>query len=51
MWMIGDGDSSVHHSVITSVPYGRFVEKVECLNHTVKCYRSDLEKLAKDNAS
>ena len=22
IWMIGDGDSSVHHSVLISVPYG-----------------------------
>ena len=49
MWMIGDGDSSVHHSIITSVSYGRYVQKVECSNHAVKCYRSGLEKLAKEN--
>ena len=49
MWMIGDGDSSVYSSVCIGVPYGRFVQKVECTNHAVKCYRSALEKLAKEN--
>ena len=51
MWMIGDGDSSVHHSITIDVPYGRHVQKMECSNHAVKCYRSGLEKLAKDNPS
>ena len=49
--MIGDGDSSVHHAVRTGVPsYGRLVQKLECANHAVKCYRSSLEKLAKENS-
>ena len=51
MWMIGDGDSSVYLSVTMGVPYGRHIQKVECSNHAVKCYRGGLEKLAKDNAS
>lgn len=50
MWMIGDGDSSVYSSVCIGVPYGRMVEKVECTNHAIKCYRSALEKLAKENS-
>ena len=48
--LIGDGDSSVHHSIISSVPYGRFVEKVECANHAVKCYHSRLANIVKDNS-
>ena len=28
--VVGDGDSSVLHGIITSVPYGRYVEKIEC---------------------
>ena len=49
--MISDGDSSVNHAVRTGVPsYGRLVQKLECANHAVKCYRSSLEKLAKDNS-
>ena len=49
--MIGDGDSSVYHAVRTGVPsYGRLVQKLECANHAVKCYRSNLEKLAKENS-
>ena len=35
MKFIGDGDSSVHYNIITSVPYGRHVEKIECANHAV----------------
>ena len=41
--VIGDGDSSVLHTVQTTVPYGRDVKKVECANHAVKCYRGRLE--------
>lgn len=51
MWMIGDGDSSVHHSILISVPYGQHAQKVECSNHAIKCYRSGLEKLAKESAT
>ena len=41
LWLIGDGDSSVYHSVVTGVPsYGRDITKVECANHAVKCYRN-----------
>ena len=32
------------------ISYGRFVQKLDCANHAVKCYRSSLEKLAKDNS-
>ena len=32
--LIADGDSSVHRSIIDSVPiYGRRVKKIECANH------------------
>ena len=47
--VIGDGDSSVLHTIQTTVKsYGRDVEKVECANHAVKCFRGRLEQLAKD---
>ena len=42
------------HSAVTCnvmLEVGRHVQKVECSNHAVKCYRGGLEKLAKDNAS
>ena len=42
MKFIGDGDSSVHYNIITSVPYGRHVEKIECANHAVKSTTQDL---------
>ena len=39
----GDGDSSVHSTVITGVPgWGRAIEKLECANHACKCYRGSL---------
>ena len=49
--VVGDGDSSVLHSIITSVPYGRYVEKIECANYAVKCYHSRLANIVKDNSS
>ena len=50
MRFIGDGDSSVFHNVATLVPYGKYV-KEECANHEVKCYRTRLEVIVKDNRS
>ena len=41
---IGDGDSSVYSSLIEAVPWGYSIKKVECANHSLKCYRSALEK-------
>ena len=49
MELVGDGDSSVFNSIITNVPYGRYVKKIECCNHAVKCYRTRLEATLKDN--
>ena len=46
---IGDGDSSVYPTLISSIPWGYAITKVECANHSVKCYRSALEKLVHDN--
>ena len=49
LWLIGDGNSSVYHGVVTGVPsYGRDITKVECANHAVKCYRNRLEALCID---
>ena len=49
LWLIGDGDSSVYHSIVTGVPsYGREIAKVECANHAVICYRNRLEALCND---
>jgi len=47
--VIADGDSSMMCTIRQSVPYGMFVEKVECANHACKCYHSRLEQLAKDH--
>ena len=46
---IGDGDSSVHAQLISGVKgWGYAIQKQECANHAVKCFRSSLEKLVKD---
>lgn len=46
---IGDGDSSVHHQILSNVEYGPMVEKRECANHVVRCYTSRLYNIAKTN--
>ncbi len=46
---IGDGDSSIHPNLITGVPvWGHAIEKSECANHAIKCYRGSLEKLVQE---
>ena len=49
MRIVGDGDSSVMATIIQTVPYGMFVDKVECANHACKAYRSRLEQLVKNH--
>lgn len=50
MRFIGDGDCSVHPTLLENVPvWGQDIKKMECANHACKCYRSSLEKLAADN--
>lgn len=48
---IGDGDSSVYPTLISSIPWGYAITKIECANHCVKCYRTALEKLVQDKPS
>ena len=48
---IGDGDSSVYPALVSGVPYGTFIKKLECANHAVKCYRTALENLVHDKPS
>jgi len=46
---VGDGDGSVLACLREDVKiWGRDIEKQECDNHAVKCFRSSLEKLAKE---
>lgn len=46
---IGDGDSSVHPTLVESVPgWGHAITKIEYANHACKCYRAGLEKLVKE---
>ena len=42
---IGDGDSSVYPTLISSIPWGYAITKIECANHCIKCYHTALEKL------
>ena len=46
---IGDGDSSVRYAPVNSIPWGFAIEKIECANHAVKCFCTDLETLVQDN--
>ena len=46
---IGDGDSSVRHALVSSIPWGFAIEKIECANHVVKCFRTHLETVVVDN--
>ena len=49
---IGDGDSSVHSTLLQNVPgWGHAIKKLECANHACKCYRGALERLVQDNPS
>ena len=49
---IGDGDSSVHVTLLQGVPeWGHAIKKLECANHACKCYRNALEKLVQENSS
>ena len=49
---IGDGDSSVHSTLLQNVPgWGHAIRKLECANHACKCYRGALERLVQDNPS
>ncbi len=49
---VGDGDSSVHTTLLQSVPgWGFAIRKLECANHACKCYRGALEKIVQQNAS
>ena len=48
---VGDGDSSVYPALLEQVPWGRSIKKLECVNHSCKCYRGALEKLVQENPS
>ena len=50
MRFIGDGNSSVYSTLLTTVPgWGRAIEKMECANHACKYYRGSLEKVVQEN--
>ena len=50
-FFVGDENSSVYPTLISSIPWGYAITKVEYANHCVKCYRTVLEKLAQDKPS
>ncbi|KAJ8895313.1 hypothetical protein PR048_000638 [Dryococelus australis] len=43
-----DGDSSVYARLLQNVPYGHSIHKIECANHCIKNYTSNLHTLAAD---
>jgi len=46
---VGDGDSSVYPTLVAGVPgWGYAIEKQECANHALICFRGHLEQLVKD---
>ena len=48
---IGDGDSLVFPVLVSGVPYGHYIKKLECANYAVKCYRTALQHLINDKPS
>lgn len=49
MRMVADGDSSVLANIQVNVlGWGKHVTKIECANHTVKCYHNRLDKITQD---
>ena len=46
---IADGDSSTHAELTAKVPYGRYIEKIECANHACKCLKKRLYMKQKEN--
>ena len=46
---IGDSDSSVYPTLISNIPWGNAIKKLECANDAVKCYRSALQNLVHNN--
>ena len=50
LWLIGDGDNLVHHTVQLEVTnYGCDVQKVECANNAVKCFCNQMELLCNNH--
>ena len=47
----GDADSSILLALVSSVPYGHYIKKLECTNYAVKCYCTTLENLTNDKPS
>ena len=46
---IGDGNSSVHPTLVANVSvWGYDIQKEECANHAVKCFKTSMEQLVKD---
>jgi len=48
---IGDGDNSVYPTLISNLPWRYAIEKTECANHVIKCFRTHLENLVQNNPS
>ncbi len=40
--LVADGDSSVYYNLISKLPYGNIIKKIECVNHIMKNYKKHL---------
>ena len=45
---VADGDTDIHSALYRHVHYGHDIRYIPCANHHVKCFRSGLEKIAKE---
>ena len=44
-------DSLVYPTLISNLPWGNAVEKVECANHAIKCFWTQLKNFVQNNLS
>lgn len=49
-YIVGDGDANVFTNVQRKTPRGRFCEKVECANHSVRNYTKNMHAIAKNTS-
>ncbi|KAF4526833.1 hypothetical protein B566_EDAN015786, partial [Ephemera danica] len=47
---IADGDANVYYQIRLNCPYGRSVIKIQCANHKIRCFTSNLHKIATNTA-
>jgi hypothetical protein len=45
-FFIADGDANVFYQIRTNCQYGRSVRKIQCANHKIRCFTSNLHKIS-----